>query len=99
MVALEKKLLQCPREACDQRGDPQIPLLRHVLTEPSFNSCTFTTSYLQETYPGYCLPLQGGRESQGQAQLEEAESWKNEAGGGGEGGEGGGGSDRGEEGW
>jgi len=28
-----------------------IPLLRDVLTEPVFNSGTFTTSYLQETYP------------------------------------------------
>ena len=28
-----------------------IPLLRDVLTEPTFNSGTFTTSYLQETYP------------------------------------------------
>merc|ERR1711936_872259 len=29
-----------------------IPLLRDVLTEPTFNSGTFTTSYLLETYPG-----------------------------------------------
>jgi len=28
-----------------------IPLLRDVLTEPTFNSGSFTTSYLQETYP------------------------------------------------
>jgi len=28
-----------------------IPLLRDVLTESTFNSGTFTTSYLQETYP------------------------------------------------
>ena len=28
-----------------------IPLLRDVLTEPTFNSGTFTTSYLQEKYP------------------------------------------------
>merc|ERR1711936_319897 len=29
-----------------------IPLLRDVLTEPTFNSGTFTTNYLLETYPG-----------------------------------------------
>ena len=32
-------------------GTHNIPLLRDVLTEPTFNSGTFTTNYLLETYP------------------------------------------------